>query len=112
MKFCITKYLGNCHTLIFGPKLDVATQTILVKKFNSLLDEYRNKYDLMFLSIELETAQKINKTVNISRNIFIKLSPLLDPVKYMTGKYDLNDPTLLVLPSLSSNEENCHKKTL
>lgn len=77
MKFCITKYLGNCHTLIFGPKLDVATQTILVKKFNSLLDEYRNKYDLMFLSIELETAQKINKTVNISRNIFIKLSPLL-----------------------------------
>ncbi len=53
-----------------------------------------------------------NKTVDTSRNIFIKFSPLLDPVKYMTGKYDINDPKLLVLPSLSSNEENCHKKTL
>ena len=30
----------------------------------------------------------------------------------MTGKYDINDPKLLVIPSLSSNEENCHKKTL
>jgi Chromo (CHRromatin Organisation MOdifier) domain len=53
-----------------------------------------------------------NKTVDISRNIFVKFSPLLDPVKYMTGKYDINDPNLLVLPSLSSNEDNCHKKTL
>jgi hypothetical protein len=53
-----------------------------------------------------------NKTTDISRNIFIKFSPLLDPVKYMTGKYDVNDPKLLVLPSLSSNEENCHSKTL
>ena len=53
-----------------------------------------------------------NKIVDISRNIFVKFSPLLDPVKYMTGKYDINDPKLLVLPSLTSNEENCHKKTL
>jgi hypothetical protein len=53
-----------------------------------------------------------NKTMDISRNIFVKFSPLLDPVKYMTGKYDINDPNLLVLPSLSSNEDNCHKKTL
>ena len=53
-----------------------------------------------------------NKTMDISRNVFVKFSPLLDPVKYMTGKYDINDPKLLVLPSLSSTEDNCHKKTL
>ncbi len=53
-----------------------------------------------------------NKQVDISKNIFVKFSPLLDPIKYMTGKYDINDPKLLVLPSLSSNEQNCHKKTL
>ena len=51
-----------------------------------------------------------NKIVDISKNIFVKFSPLLDPVKYMTGKYDINDPKLLVLPSLTSNEENCPKK--
>jgi hypothetical protein len=53
-----------------------------------------------------------NKTIDMSRNIFVKFSPLLDPVKYMTGKYDINDPKLSVLPSLSSNEENCHEKIL
>jgi hypothetical protein len=50
--------------------------------------------------------------VDVSMNVFIKFSPLLDPIKYLTGKYDIEDPKLLVLPSITSTEENCHKKTL
>jgi len=42
---------------------------------------------------QVDTKQKINKKV------FFKYSPLLDPIKYIIGKYDITDPTLLQLPS-------------
>lgn len=45
-------------------------------------------------------------------NIFLKFSPLLDPVKYMVGKYDLSDNTLFNLPSVVSTTEQCHPKIL
>jgi hypothetical protein len=51
-----------------------------------------------------ETENKFNGTVFDSSNniyekpIFFKLSPLLDPIKYMTGKYDLSNSQLLNLP--------------
>ena len=51
-----------------------------------------------------ETENKFNGTVFDSSNniyekpIFFKLSPLLDPIKYMTGKYDLSNNQLLNLP--------------
>jgi hypothetical protein len=32
------------------------------------------------------------------REVFMKLSPLLDPIKYMSGKYDTDGPALLTLP--------------
>jgi hypothetical protein len=39
----------------------------------------------------------------ITKNIFFKLSPLLDPYKYMAGKYDIDDPNLFNLPKFISN---------
>ena len=39
----------------------------------------------------------------VERPIFFKFSPLLDPIRYMVGKYDLNDPHLKTLPSLSNS---------
>jgi len=42
---------------------------------------------------------------------FFKFSPLLDPVKYMVGKYkDLGETKRITLPEL--NESICHKKVL
>lgn len=35
----------------------------------------------------------------IERNMFIKFSPIIDPTKYLIGKYDASDPELLQLPS-------------
>jgi hypothetical protein len=35
---------------------------------------------------------------------FIKHSPLLDPIKYLSGKYDMQAPDLLVLPSYDSHD--------
>ena len=43
-----------------------------------------------------------------NKQIFFKFSPLLDPFKYMAGKYDISDINLLTLPKL--NNENSHKK--
>lgn len=44
-------------------------------------------------------------------DIFIKFAPLLDPIKYMIGKYD-SDATAWNLPKLLSTKETCHSKLL
>jgi len=46
---------------------------------------------------------------NQKKMCFFKFSPLLDPVRYMVGKYTITDK-LLNLPKLSNND--CHKKII
>ena len=43
-----------------------------------------------------------------NKEIFVKFSPLLDPVKYLVGKYDYNDVNIFNLPKLDNNV--CHDK--
>jgi len=45
---------------------------------------------------------------------FIKYSPLLDPVKYLSGKYNMQSPDLLVLPSFAQQPatESTHQKKM
>jgi hypothetical protein len=45
-------------------------------------------------------------------NVFIKFSPLLDPIKYMVGKYDLDDPATKNLPTIHSTESDTNPKIL
>jgi len=49
-----------------------------------------------------------------TENIFIKLAPLLDPYKYLVGKYtNICDEKLYNLPNLDNNDNyNCHTKIL
>jgi hypothetical protein len=49
-----------------------------------------------------------------TKNIFIKLAPLLDPFKYLVGKYNnIIDGKLYNLPNLDvNNNSNCHAKLL
>jgi hypothetical protein len=44
--------------------------------------------------------------------IFFKLAPLLDPFKYLVGKYNITDEKIFSLPNLLSNEDNTHPKIL
>jgi len=44
------------------------------------------------------------------KEVFFKMAPLLDPYKYMIGKYDISNPKLFNLPKLNSNEEDCNLK--
>jgi hypothetical protein len=47
----------------------------------------------------------------IEQNVFFKLAPLLDPCKYIVGKYNYTDPNLFNLPSIE-NTETVHSKLL
>jgi hypothetical protein len=41
-----------------------------------------------------------------TKKVYLKFSPLLDPLKYLIGKYDVNDTTLLCLPSFDASNSN------
>ena len=53
-------------------------------------------------SVGIETAPQ---------SIFVKFSPLLDPIKYMLGKYDITDSNLLNLPKMADkSKQQTHRK--
>lgn len=54
------------------------------------------------------TIKDIKTNKETERDVFFKLSPLLDPIKYVIGKYDINDINLLELPNIS--KMNNHAK--
>ena len=64
----------------------------------------------------VNAARANAKHTPIDKSIFIKFSPLLDPIKYLSGKYDVTDKTLLALPKYASKADtvdaDCHSKLL
>ena len=48
----------------------------------------------------------------VEKDVFVKFSPLLDPLNYLRGKYDLETPLFKSLPKLNSTTENCMAKVL
>jgi len=61
---------------------------------------------------DLHNVSDRNKTNQIPANIFIKFSPLLDPYRYMIGKYDITDDKIRTLPKLESDTSTVHPKLL
>jgi hypothetical protein len=53
---------------------------------------------------------KNNKTLH--KDVFFKMAPLLDPYKYIIGKYNSNDPKLFELPNYNSICGDVHPKLL
>jgi|UniRef100_A0A6C0H495 hypothetical protein len=97
--------------------LDITNIQNYFPLYNNYFDLNSNNYNAINLnnSYKLETiVEKINynkfvATIcdvcnnNCSKHIFIKFSPLIDPVKYMLGKYD-NDYNISELPKLYSSD--------
>lgn len=76
-------------------------------------DMNEQNYDSICLNhryqiVDLETVLDTSDVAICTKPIFIKYSPLLDPIRYMIGKYDMNDPSIHTLPSFNST--NCDKK--
>ena len=46
------------------------------------------------------------------KDVFVKMAPLLDPYKYLIGKYDVTDDKLFALPQLTSTPADCNAKFL
>jgi len=58
--------------------------------------------------VDCESVHSYSKNDTISRATHIKFSPLLDPIKFMTGKYDMSDPSFKTLPKLTG-DNSCEK---
>jgi len=52
----------------------------------------------------------LDESYTINTKVFIKMAPLLDPFKYLVGKYNHTDPNLFSLPTYGQTN-GCHAKT-
>ena len=68
--------------------------------------KYFNEENNEIMAILKDDIDNITKA-----EIFIKFAPLLDPFKYITGKYDINNKNLFNLPELINNK-NVHSKIM
>ena len=72
----------------------------------------KNKWKLSSLisqeSNNIFDATIKNDKIKKNKSTYLKFSPLLDPVKYLLGKYDMEDKTLFNLPTLDVS--NCNPK--
>jgi hypothetical protein len=57
-------------------------------------------------------VKNINTLKTKEKKIFFKLAPLLDPYKYLIGKYNIEDPKLFNLPIFNSDKTNTYPKIL
>ena len=75
--------------------------------FFSLTDTNYNNISLnhKYHIINLNTVKNIDTRKNTNKEIFFKYSPLIDPTKYLIGKYT-NDDTIYNLPQLNENNSN------
>ena len=76
------------------------------KWFISNINEQIQDNDNLFMC----RVKNIDTNKVKDREVFFKMAPLLDPYKYMIGKYDITNPTLFNLPKLNSNIEDCNSK--
>jgi hypothetical protein len=93
----------------------------IYKRFFSLNENNNDKINLeVFTKIQQIKKKEDNHYICllnrndqlVEKNTFFKFSPLLDPLKYMTGKYDIDDDSLLELPKYNGGEQSCHHKTI
>jgi hypothetical protein len=79
-----------------------------IQNYNPIYSRFFELTENNYNKVTLNQKYGIRETQLIERDtgevketaIFFKFAPLLDPIRYMIGKYDLTDPTLKVLPSI------------
>ena len=110
----ITNYQKRINQILFQD----LEKVLNVEKSQNYIPIYNKTFQLNntnYNNVNLDNNNYIIKTFNLDDKIqatindqsgneqtidvFFKLSPLLDPVKYVIGKYDINDVNLLELPS-------------
>jgi hypothetical protein len=74
----------------------------------ALLDLNVENYNVSALNhnyhiVDMNSVTNRETGETVSKNVFIKFSPLLDPVRYMIGKYKADDKIVRILPKLASS---------
>jgi len=58
------------------------------------------------------SIQNVDTGKTKKKQVFFKMAPLLDPFKFLIGKYNINDPALFKIPKLNSDIGSVHPKVL
>ena len=74
---------------------------------SNVLEQNEEILNLYYCKLGNMKNQKIKE-----KEVFFKIAPLLDPYKYLVGKYDINDKKIFTLPKLNSTISECHPKIL
>ena len=106
----------NNQTITYNPFhiRDIQNYNPIYSRFFELTETNYNKvtlnqkYGIVGSHIIERETEQVAKQV-VEKAIFFKFAPLLDPVRYMIGKYDLNDPSIKTLPSITNIESCFHK---
>lgn len=85
--------------------------------YNIFFEMNANNYDSVAFNhkyhiIDLQTVKDSATGELHKRNIFIKFSPLLDPIRYLIGKYESNSDRIGRLPKYDSNPSDIMPKYL
>jgi hypothetical protein len=72
----------------------------------------RDREEDFFAPIFNCNIKNITNNKTKEKEVFFKMAPLIDPFKYMTGKYDINDKRNFTLPILNSTEKECNSKII
>jgi len=78
--------------------------TMNKNNYNSFSFNHKNKI------IDLHTISNNGEVVE--KPVFIKFSPLLDPYRYMIGKYDIQDERIRNMPHLESTSDTNYPKII
>jgi hypothetical protein len=78
-------------------------------KSGSLKDTVEDNHNNNLFNCRIKNIET-NKVKD--REVFFKLAPLLDPYKYMIGKYSISDSNIFNLPKLNSTSNDCNSKIL
>lgn len=99
--------------------LDVLEDVCEIQHYNPIYSRFFEMDETNYNRITLNHKYHIYdlKTVYdgddlVSKDIFVKYSPLLDPLNFLRGKYDLENSIFKTLPKLGSTEETCMSKVL
>jgi hypothetical protein len=62
--------------------------------------------------VDMNTVYDNETKKQFEKQVFIKFAPLLDPIRYMIGKYNILDERIRTLPNLTINEDICLSKLM
>lgn len=74
----------------------------------NILSKYEDKKNVYICDVQSSK----DSSKNTSTPVFFKLAPLLDPFKYLIGKYNIHDNHLFNLPNYNTSNDNVHPKLL